>query len=607
MFKVLPIDLLNNTSPTYDQNVTSLLGRITTKTLSGRQVVGPPIVKYRDTILGPEALPPLEIVFTDNDRLFSISAETNGIVTIGAYSLSTNNGTLTYIGKINIQIPEPPVTTYAIRGFRVVDDGTTNWKIFLLYTTNVTAHAGLYMVNNLALADFTFVPPTITTATAPSQKAVYKLDNTAVDILTGAGIFLDKANGHVWVHRGVSATHNFIKFNYNGTITTVGALGATQNLFLYETGNLPALAGVLLLTNSEEYMVPNFGGNDGDPCVMFNTSTTMYVGPLSQLTSGATTWPGLEFANNLANINEFVAPTTLRATYAQALNKVVLLCSSSAQAPAIVVKNFESNQHNLYCTITANDNNESITRELYKFKLPIAPIGFDSRIGYLAMISATTGVRGIYTACFDCDDIFELTSIITPVLDVQNKILARFTAGFVRQDSASPIKVCYRTSGFGSASGGWLDVGDDLDLEGMVSATGQIQFKITYKVFSNESTNATQLYSAGLIMFDLNATSDNWEYSHEFSTPDAPAEVVYRLKKAYASAVPNLYFRAFDLSNNLYVQSTTALDAGLFEYSTNNGSSWTALGTIPNTVGTLVRYTFAASPGIDVRPSIREM
>jgi hypothetical protein len=606
MFKVLPIDLFSDTSVTYDQTKTSYIGRITTKTISGRTVVGPPIVKYRNTVTGPEILSALEIVFTDNNRLFAITAEASGIVTIAAYTGSPSTGDMTYIGKINITIPEPPTTTYAIRGFRVVDDGTTGWKIFILYTANVSAHAGLYMVDDIDLADFAFVPTIIPQATAPGQKAVYKLDNDDVDITTGTGIFLDKANGHVWVHRGLAATHSFIKFDYDGTITTVGALGATTDLFLYQTGNLPPLTGTLLLTNSEEYMVPNFGANNGDPCVIFHTSTFMYVGPLDELTDGATSWPSLEFANNQQNVNEFVPPTTLRATYAQSINKVVLLCSSSAQAPSIVVKEFANNQHDLYCTITANDNNEAAIKEMYKFKLPIAPIGFDSRLGYLAMISATTGVRGIYTACFDCDDFFDSTYIISPVIDVSNKIITRFTAGFVRPDLASPVKICYRTSGFGSASGGWIDIGEDLDFGTVVSPTGQIQIKISYRVFSNESTNALQIYSCGLVMFDLNATSDNWEYSHQFSTPNNPSKTTYRLKKVYATSVPTLIFRGYDLSNNLFVMSNTVADAALFEYSTDNGLNWTALGTIPNTVGTLVRYNYVVTPGIDLRPSLRE-
>ena len=114
------------------------------------------------------------------------------------------------------------------------------------------------------------------------------------------------------------------------------------------------------------------------------------------------------------------------------------------------------------------------------------------------------------------------------------------------------------------------------------------------------------MYSAGVVCRSLNAISDNWESSHDDSSPGNPSRVAFRLKKAYQSSVPNLFFRAFDLSDNLYVQSQTSVDSSLFEYSVDGGVNWLSLGTIPNTVGTLVRYTFNVPPGVDVRPSLRE-
>jgi hypothetical protein len=602
---VKPINLFDSVT-VYDQTKTTYQGKITTKTLAGKTVVGPPIVKYRNTLLGPEAITPSEVVISANDRLFAVTAEVNGLITVAAYNLQSVNGDVTYIGKIVIQVPEPPTTTYAIRGLRVVDSGVTGWKIFLLVTANQVAHNGLYMVDNLDLADFTFVPPTFPTATAPSQKAVYKLDNNPFDLNNGTGLSIDVANSKLYVHRGLATTHSFIRYDYSTPITTVGALGVTTELFEYETGILPALIGTLLLTNSEEYTVPTTGPNAGQPCVIFHTSSTMYRGRLSDLTSGATLWPSLEFANNLGNINEFTSVTTIRAAYSESEQKVILLSSSSSTPATVIIKDFIENQHDIVCTVLSPDNNEAVSRDLYKFKSPLAFIGFDSKNGYLAAISGTTGTRGIYTAAFDVDDIFDSTSIISPVIDVKNEQIFRFTAGFVKPDFASPIVVCYRTSGFNSPDGGWVKAPDDLDFGGIASASGFIQVKITYKVFINDSTNGLQLYSAGLITRSRDVISNFWEYSQDDSTAGNPSRVAFRLKKQYSSTVPNLFFRAFDLSDNQYVQSTTSANPELFQYSTDGGVNWLSLGTIPNAVGTLIRYTFAVPPGIDVRPSLRE-
>ena len=68
--KTLPVDLFNNTSVTYDQTKTSRIGKLTNKTLGGRTCMGPPIVKYRNTVALSETITPNELHFTANNRLF---------------------------------------------------------------------------------------------------------------------------------------------------------------------------------------------------------------------------------------------------------------------------------------------------------------------------------------------------------------------------------------------------------------------------------------------------------------------------------------------------------------------------------------------------------
>jgi hypothetical protein len=101
--------------------------------------------------------------------------------------------------------------------------------------------------------------------------------------------------------------------------------------------------------------------------------------------------------------------------------------------------------------------------------------------------------------------------------------------------------------------------------------------------------------------------SDNWEYSFDDSSSEIPTRVGFRLKKAYAAAVPStLSFRAFDLSGVQLVDHDITNEASRFQYSTDGGSTWLPLGTISNTVGTLVRYTFLSPPGVDIRPSLKD-
>lgn len=605
--KVTPVDVLNNTSVTYDQTKTCYIGKITQKTIDGKLVVGPPRVKYRNTITGPEAITPNDVFVSSNNRAFVTTTETAGLVTISMYDIAPLNAEITYLGSLKITVLDSPATAHTLRGLKVVDDGTTNWKIFWLSTGSQLQNGGLYMANNIALSDFQFVAPVIPTATAPGQKAVYKLEDSPFTITNSTGLIMDKTSTRLYVHKGVTANHSYVVFNYNATITSVGANGITTNLYLHETGALPTLTGTLLTTNSEELTTPISGPNAGQLCAVFFTTSNMYRGRLSDLTSGTTSWPSLEFVNTNAEPSLILNNiTAVRATFSDLHQRAIIVSGANTVAQYILVKPFANDTSDLYVGIGGNDNFEALTQEMYRFKIQALPVGFDARSGNMLMLSTTTGQRGILTAAFDVDDVFGLTYITTPVIDVTNQIMSKVTLGFVRQNRASPVKIYYRTTGFGSATGSWIALPDSLDMGAVLAASGQVQFKITYKVFEGNATNGLQIYSFGVISQDLNAVSSNWEYSHDDSSPGNPSMVAFRLKKAYASVVPTLTFRANDLSNTLYVQTTTVSDPTRFQYSTDDGVTWQALGTIPNTVGTLIRYTFSVAPGIDVRPSIRE-
>lgn len=599
--KLRSFPLTSGTSTTYDQNLTSLLGKITQKTISGAQVVGPPLVKYRNTVGSSEAVTGTDLFLSDNNRLFVTTAEASGIVTCALYDIDPETNAITYDGKITFRLKDSPATTHTVRGFRVVDDGTTGWKIFYLTTGNQAANGGLYMVNDIDLADFQVAPVDFPEATAGGQKATYKLENSPFDLTTGAGISIDKANTTVYVHNGIAANHKFALFDYSLSITSVTS-GITTDLFVHETGALPVLGGTLLLTNSEEFCVPTYGPNTGEDCVIFFTTTFAHRVRLADLSNGATTLPSLEIVNLQPGVNVLTAQTAARATFSDIYQRIIYVSSNNM----FIVKRFEDNQADFYTQIEGYDNDEiGSEKEMYPFRIG-ATAGFDSKNGYVCILSSTSGQRGIYIGNYDSEDAFGVTSIISPVINVANERLLRFTVGIERPDLASPICLYYRFSNFASETTGWTAAPDNLSLGGIVSSNGQVQFKITYKLFSNNSTNPLQISSAGVLVESNNTISDNWEFSNSLTEDTLTPVVVFRLKEAYASTVPTLYFRSYSLTDTLVVEDDSVNDAAKFEYSTNNGSTWNALGTIPNTVGTLVRYTFDSPVGVDIRPSLRE-
>jgi len=116
-----------------------------------------------------------------------------------------------------------------------------------------------------------------------------------------------------------------------------------------------------------------------------------------------------------------------------------------------------------------------------------------------------------------------------------------------------------------------------------------------------------QLIEAFLIHQPNNELSDNWVGSVDNTATGTPSRSAFRLIKTYTGSVPKLYFRAYDDSGALVASANTVDNPTLFEYSSNNGSSWNPLGTIPNvTLTTELRYNWASPPGVRVTVSLRE-
>lgn len=393
-----------------------------------------------------------------------------------------------------------------------------------------------------------------------------------------------------------------INITTNGTADFCRAFGTTGSAWVHKTGNLPALAGTLVISDSEDYAVPGHTTNAGQPCIFFCTSTNLYLGRISELTSGATAWPSLVTSNILGAPNQIVTPALSIATWSNVLDRAVYLTQSNI----LIMKQVVNNQIDKIFGGSNNKFREGFTSEVVELGL-ISAIALDIEDGWciLTSLSTTTGQRGTILTDLRSDELFDHSYIVTPVLstpDAQYKFLASTDKLF---EFTGGLRVQYRTSGFGSISGGWVDIPFAEDISG-VSSGDQVQFKILFDTLGLDTCIPAQLTEFFLGYESLFAVSDNWEVSRDLSSNLTPSRVAFRLKQAYGTSVPQLFFRAYDLSSNLLTTANTVANAGNFEYSTDNGVSWLPLGTIPNTVGTLIRFTFTTPPGVDIRPSLLE-
>lgn len=685
--KVIKADILSDIVGSYDQTKTTIQGRIATRTISGDTVIGPSLNKFIDTVadtIPSSQVVPLLTYLSPNGRLFSVGAEASGIVAVSLHTVNLTTGVPTFIGTIRINIPDIAATTHVLRGLKVIDSGTTGWRVFLATTGSVVINGGLFCVNNVDLIDFVSVGPgtLFPNATGSNQKATYFLQDPAnigvgqLNIAT-AGITLDLPNNRIYVHNGVAATHQYYVYSTNATLncplsagltisdatdrvtqvahgyvdntpvfltnlsggtgltnntvyftrnvtannyqlsaTTGGAVinitvagtadicrafGTTGDAFVHKTGNLPALTGTLIISDSEDYAVPQHTTNSGQPCIFFCTSTQLYLGQISELTSGATTWPSLVTSNLLGTANQIVAPTLTLATWSNVLDRAIFLTNTNV----LVMKQVVNNSIDRIFAGANNIYQEAVTSDVVPLQWLTAG-ALDVEDGWIVVNTTTnTGQRGVILADLRSDSLFDYSYIITRVLNTPSAVYKFLTTVDKLYEYTGSLKIQYRTSGFGSISGGWTDIPFAEDISSYMTGT-QVQFKILFDTLGLNTCIPTQMKEFYLGFETLSEISDNWEYSDDWSDNNVPSRSAFRLKQVYATSVPTLYFRAYDLSDALLINNNTVSNAANFEYSVDNGTTWLPLGTIPNTVGTLVRYTFTSPPGVDIRPSIRE-
>jgi hypothetical protein len=396
-------------------------------------------------------------------------------------------------------------------------------------------------------------------------------------------------------------------------VTLGKAFGYTDSQWLHQTSILPAIAGTLLTTTDVDAIATpvnaplNGSLLNGQKCAFFATSSNLYLGRLDELTPGATTWPSLTTSNLLGAPSQIVAPVVVSASWSDALDHAIVLIGQAAtNAFRFMLKKVENNKLTALFGDYCMEWYEASSKEAYELRPSLPYLNFTNNSGWLFALSSATGQRGVFASDVRSDTIFDFSYIVSKVLTIpQNAVIKSVDVKRELIKTGGEIDVKYRLSGFGSISGGWTLL--DADQELSLAAGSQIQLRLDFRSHSADKTSHVQV-SDLLVGYEAQEElSDNWEYSFDDSSSGSPTRSGFRLKSAYVSAIPStLTFRAFDLSGTQIVADSISSQPTRFQYSTDNGLTWLALGTIPNVVGTLVRYTFTSPPGTDVRPSLKD-
>lgn len=165
---------------TYDKTKISTFGRVNRTMYGPKAVYGPGLTKFIDVQTNFAGAFPISGVetTTPNGRKFVLSTIASGVGAIALYEIDFTTGEVTPRGRIVINLPSAPSANTTGRFIEVVDTGTTGWKIFIGTVTTITvSHGGIFLINKVDLADFSFSPSpkNFYAALSNDEAAIYKI------------------------------------------------------------------------------------------------------------------------------------------------------------------------------------------------------------------------------------------------------------------------------------------------------------------------------------------------------------------------------------------------------------------------------------------------
>lgn len=400
-----------------------------------------------------------------------------------------------------------------------------------------------------------------------------------------------------------------IAFTSSGTIDIGRPWGRTAAGWQFKTQQLPVPVGTaFLLTDAMMITTPvNAELNpalNGEKCIFFATNSTMNIGKISDLAADSPFWSSLTQFNYIGQTGQYATlGATIHATYSKVLDKGLFIPTGF---PKLISKEVKNNEFHTVFGDVGFQAYETFINENLELRLAASPLVIQNESGWLFCASLTVGQRGIVAMDMSGDTLVGTSFIVSKVLTLpQNSVVKNLLFDLEREVGGGQLDVFYRTSGFNSISGGWIQISDYEELS--IAGVTQIQFKIAFKVQCVDKTLPLQVADMSVGYDAQEELSDNWEYSLDDSFSGSPTRSAFRLKAVYAGSIPSsLTFKAFDLTGVLLVSQSIASNPGNFQYSIDNGTTWLSLGTIPNVVGTLVRYTFVSPPGTNIRPTLRD-
>ena len=201
---------------------------------------------------------------------------------------------------------------------------------------------------------------------------------------------------------------------------------------------------------------------------------------------------------------------------------------------------------------------------------------------------------------------FQYSHIITKVLSTNGGTAKFITTLDKIFDYTGGLEVYYRTSGFATDTGGWTPIDFATDLSA-ISILDEIQFDIYFTTLGLDTCIPAQLVEFILGYEPLSEMSSKWRGSADNSSREGESPY-YSAFRMVVSDSGKKYFRAYNDSNTLVQTANTEDNFADFDYSPDNGVTWTELpsaNSYPSTaLTTELRYKWAATPALGTKITV---
>lgn len=427
----------------------------------------------------------------------------------------------------------------------------------------------------------------------------------------GAGLVVGTVYFVVSAVAGVSyqlaATSGGAAINFTTDITAANigrAFGITGALWKASksTGVITGLTGTFLLTDCFKYVEAIAQGpHAGSDVIVFASTTAIWMGLESELTSGATSWPSAQSVSIQGNIDD-IALTPVYGQWSTFLNKFIFMSNTSV----FFSKDFLGNSRvHRFGIVDTKYNEQPVTPGVVEFGgAAVSSMQIDQ--GWVTITCSTVGQRGVLLFDLRSDIDFDYTYFVTRVLSLPGQVIKSIIPLMQERLKNLNLKLFYRLSGFGSITGGWLDVANLKEVN--LGITQDVQFKGGFKI-AEEHTNAPYLFDLELGTEGSDETAEFWVYDDEASNSDSPAHTAFRLQTAHPGGVKTYEFTAMDDAGSILAQARTDTDFAQFSKSSDTGTSWAAMtgandfSNVAKT--TMIRFNWSSPPVVSPTDRVR--